>query len=121
MAWRWKAKPPTIVNRVPNYGIPPNLSPAFDEEIENWIQEGWLQPAFRGYHEGLVPLIPVEQPSKGNVRPVLDFREVNKHVICHTADADVCQETIRRWRQFHGKVSMLDLKKAYLQILVEPE
>lgn len=66
-------------------------------------------------------LIAVEQPVKENVRPVLDFREINQYVTSHTAHADVCDETIRRWRQIRGKMTMLDLKKAYLQICIESD
>ena len=121
VAWRWKDKAPILTNKIANYGIPPNLSAAFNEELENWVQNGWLQPIHHAYHGPIIPLIPIEQPAKGNVRPVLDFRQINQYVVNHTAHAYVCDETLRRWRQMRGKISMLDLKKAYLQLHVEPE
>ena len=121
VAWRWKGDPPKLINRKANYGIPDTLSKAFDDEIQTWIKEGWLKPIPGGYQDGILPLIPVEQAEKGNVRPVLDFRHVNHHVVSHTAQAEVCDETIRRWRQWRGKIAMLDLRKAYLQIFVDPE
>ena len=36
----------------------------------------------------------------------------------HTADADVCANTLREWRQMGCNVALLDLRKAYLQIRV---
>ena len=35
---------------------------------------------------GILPLMVVEQQTKGKVRPVLDFRELNESVECHTGD-----------------------------------
>lgn len=121
VSWRWREEAPILTNKIANYGIPPNLEEAFNEELGNWMQNGWLLPVTQGYDGPILPLIPIEQPAKGNVRPVLDFREVNQYVVNHTAHADVCDETLRRWRQMRGKISMLDLKKAYLQIHVEPD
>ena len=62
----------------------------------------------------------VIQPTKSKVRPVLDFRELNGHVMCHTGDdvTDVCGETLREWRQTRGASTIVDLKSAYLQIHV---
>ena len=36
----------------------------------------------------------------------------------HTADVDVCANTLREWRQMGCNVALLDLRKAYLQIRV---
>ena len=43
------------------------------------------------------PLMAVEQATKNKVRPVLDFRELNKSVECHTERFDrcVCGDTER--------------------------
>ncbi|KFD45052.1 hypothetical protein M514_14073 [Trichuris suis] len=35
---------------------------------------------------------------KGEVRPVLDFRELNGHIETYTAEADVCASKLREWR-----------------------
>lgn len=105
VSWRWKGGPPNITNKRPNYGIQSALYQGFDEELHIWIKEEWLQLASWDYDDGILPLIHVEQPLKGNVRPVLDFREVNRHVVSHTPQAEVCDETIRRWRQMRGKMS----------------
>ena len=39
----------------------------------------------------------VIQPTKNKVRLVLDFRELNGHMVCHTGDGvtDVCGETLK--------------------------
>ncbi|XP_076049715.1 uncharacterized protein LOC143030451 [Oratosquilla oratoria] len=62
----------------------------------------------------------VVQPTKSKVRPVLDFRELNQFVKCHTGDdfVDVCSETLRRWRRRRGASAVVDLRAAYLQIHV---
>ena len=41
----------------------------------------------------------VVQPTKNKTRPVMDFREFNTHVECHTGGdvMDVCGETLREW------------------------
>ena len=64
----------------------------FKKEVERWIDEGILIP-WSGKVEGILPLMAVVQPTKKKVRPVLDFRESNKYVACHTRDKiDVCEE-----------------------------
>ena len=62
----------------------------------------------------------VIQPTKNKVRPVLDFRELNEYVKCHTGDdvADVCGEVLREWRRTAGASAIVDLKSAYLQLHV---
>ena len=36
-------------------------------------------------------------------------------------DGAVCQDKLRKWRKFGSNCSMLDLKKAYLQLYVDDE
>ena len=64
---------------------------------ERWIDEGILKPWGEDVKEGLLPLMAVIQPTKNKVRPVLDFRELNEYVKCHTGDdvAHVCGEVLR--------------------------
>ena len=70
-----------------------------------------------------MPLMAVVQPTKNKVRPVLDYRELNEYVACHTGDnmTDVCNEVLREWREMEGEVKLVDLKSAYLQIRVARE
>ena len=116
--------PPELKNRVGEYGN--NLSPeklkSYEEEVERWIKEGILLP-WNGEVGGVLPLIAVDQSTKGKVRPVLDFRELNKGVKCHTGDemTDVCGERLREWRMMEGEGEIVDLKSAYLQIRVAKE
>ena len=55
----------------------------FDKKVERWIDERILIPR-SGKVEGILPLMAVVQPTKKKVRPVLDFRELNKNVAYHT-------------------------------------
>ena len=63
----------------------------------------------------------VVQEKKDKVRPVLDFRELNKFVGCNGADADACDEKLRSWRQKSANCALLDLRDAYMQISVADE
>jgi transposase InsO family protein len=97
--------------------MPLEVEQKFDEEVNAWISEGWLVPC-EPPEDGIVPLMAVVQETKGKVRPVLDFRELNKFVQSHTGDSDVCDETLRKWRMVRGRLGILDLRNAYLQIRV---
>ena len=52
---------------------------------------------------------------------MLDFRELNEFVECSGADADVCDEKLRTWRQKSVNCALLDLRGAYMQIFVDDE
>ena len=58
------------------------------------------------------------QQNKQKVRPVLDYQELNDHVDPFTARADICTEKLREWRRAGSNVSLLNLRKAYLQVRV---
>ena len=60
----------------------------------------------------------VIQQNKQKVRPVLDFRELNDHMDPFTACADRCTEKLREWQRAGSNVSVLNLRKAYLQVRV---
>ena len=60
----------------------------------------------------------VIQQNKQKVRPVLDYRELNDHVDPLMARADICTEKLREWRRARSNISVLDLRKAYLQVRV---
>ena len=88
-------------------------------ELESWISKGWLR-RWDGPVDGIIPLLAVVQPTKNKVRPVMDYRELNDFVECHTGDdmVAVCGDKIRKWRQLSGDLKVVDLKSAYLQIRV---
>ncbi|XP_043217877.1 uncharacterized protein LOC122379609 [Amphibalanus amphitrite] len=121
VAWKWRngAEPGCLRNGVPQYGVPAEARQEFDAELRTWIDNGWLEPydeTVDGPPRGLIPLMAVEQQNKTKVRPVLDCRELNSHVEAHTADADVCADTLRKWRRHGANVAVVDLKRAYLQL-----
>ena len=121
--WKWKTEePPVLRNRVSCYerSLSEETRGEFEREVERWIEEGILVPWEEEVKGGVLPLMAVVQATKGKVRPVLDYRELNAHVECHTGDsvADVCGETLRAWRQMNKAATVVDLKSAYLQIHV---
>lgn len=120
IGWKWKGEAPVLTNRVSKYAMSAPVEQRFDEELDKWKAEGWLRPCEAPVH-GLIPLMAVEQPSKGKIRPVMDFRELNKHVESYTGDSDVCSATTRKWRKMDGKPRVLDLRNAYLQLHVRQD
>ena len=78
-----------------------------------------IQRGRTGTHKGLVPLMAELQQHKSKVRPVMDFRQLNYHVDVFTVNADVCTAKLREWRQKGSNVSLLDLKRAYIQVRVQ--
>lgn len=118
--WFWKENEPTLVNRVPQYKVAPDIQAEFDATVEQWIARGWLRP-YDGVCKGMLPLMAVVQPNKHKVRPVLDYREMNQFVPSHTGESEVCSDKLRGWRQKGIKLKLVDLRDAYLQIHVSPQ
>ena len=121
--WNEKGEP-RVTNTVGEYAktLTADQQREYKAEVERWIQEGILVP-WEGEVTGVIPLMAVEQPTKHKMRPVLDFRELNENVSCHTGDemTDICGDRLREWRQLEGEGEMVDLKAAYLQIRVSEE
>ena len=122
--WKWLngVAPDGLANKVEQYAIPVGIRQAYNHELQAWIDEGWLVPYREeefGRARALIPLMAVDQPHKGKVRPVLDFRELNSHIPVHAANADVCAEELRKWRRHGVKVAVVDLEKAYLQLHID--
>ena len=69
--------------------------------------------------QGLIPLMAMLQANKQKVRLVMDYWELNKYVDAHTANADVCTQKLREWRQKESNVTVLDLRRAYLQVHID--
>lgn len=123
--WNWKNGHPVQLNNsigCYNKGLDGHKKVEFEKEVERWISEGILMPWKENVETGILPLMAVEQPTKKKVRPVLDFRELNVNIKCHTGDdiIDVCCETLRKWRRVGENVSIVDLKSAYLQLNIDP-
>lgn len=122
--WKWEeGKEPELVNRCSSYRIQPESREDFDNEIQQWIRDGWLKnhdPAVHGQERGVIPLMAVWQPHKQRkTRPVMDYRELNCYVSSHPGrEVAVCQEKLRVWRRRDHRACLLDLRKAYLQVHV---
>ena len=119
--WKWSddAEPDALRNRVTEYAIPTAARSSYEEEIQEWIANGWLEPyddKKLGPAKGLIPLMAIVQQNKDKVRPVMDFRELNSHVDDFTSNADICADKIREWRRLGTNVAIVDLRRAYLQI-----
>lgn len=118
---KWKhTNDPRLSNKRCHYKIPNEAKEKYCEEVNEWIKLGWLQE-YNEEYDAIIPMMAVIQENKGKVRPVLDFRELNEFVSSHTADSAVCNEKLRAWRKLGNNLSIIDLKKAYLQIHVHPE
>ena len=107
------------MNKVPEYPVSAQLRQEYRHELETWLNNGWLLPYPEeelGPPKALIPLMAVVQQNKSKVRPVLDFRELNGYVDAYTAHADVC--VLRERRKKGSNVSVLDLRRAYLQVRV---
>ena len=120
--WTWKSEP-EVTKRVSANKVPPVLQERFNDGVRRWIAEGWLVPregAATPEDTGLIPLMVVEHVTKGKVRPVLDYREVNQFVSSSGATADVCGDKLREWRQMPKDCAILDLKDTYMQSRAHP-
>lgn len=118
--WRQENQDPVLRNQVTQYRVREECKKEYEDEVEEWIAQGWLQE-YVGEKCGIIPLLAVVQPNKGKTRPVLDFRELNQFVSSHTAASDVCGEKLRSWRRMGTNVCLIDLRKAYLQLHVAPD
>jgi transposase InsO family protein len=124
--WKWKDDgPPAFCSR-PNYAVPPADQDKFDEEIRTWVEEGILVPWKEREHgsiKNIVPLMSVHQ-AKGEdhkIRPVLDFKKMNGSVLSRPGEIPVCDKRLREWRKMGPDCSIVDLKRAYLQIYVSKD
>lgn len=125
VAWKWREGEPTLTNKCGEYAMDENTRQLFEDEVDQWIENGWLEPYQKSKHgevNGVIPLMAAKQPNKQKkVRPVLDYRELNGYVESRPGhDTAVCQEKLRRWR-CSDNASLLDLKKAYLQVHIVDE
>ena len=109
-------------NRVAEYPVAAEIWEDYERELHTWMSNSWLVP----YKEeelrplkGLIPLMAVLRQHKSKVCPVMDFQQLNCHVDVFTANADVCAAKLRKWQQKSSNVSLLDLKRAYLQVRVQ--
>uniref|UniRef100_A0A5S6QFH2 Uncharacterized protein n=1 Tax=Trichuris muris TaxID=70415 RepID=A0A5S6QFH2_TRIMR len=123
-AWKWadKKAPETHWNTIEEYSPTAEARAEYERQLDLWVHNGWLvlydEKKF-GPARALIPLMAVTQRSKGTVRPVMDFRQLNEYIDIFTANSDVCAHKLREWRRQGTNVSIPDLHKAYLQIHVD--
>lgn len=122
--WRWRdGQPPVLINEVDCYRSAKReqVKEKLEEEVKTWINRGWMKRCEdQSNGKGILPLLATVQVNKDKDRPVLDFRELNRHVESHPGvDVAVCTETLRKWRRLSGHLKLMDLKLAYLQIQVD--
>ena len=125
VSWWWSGKSPDgLQTRLSEYKCAqaPHVRERYCAELESWISKGWLK-RWDGPVTGVIPLLAVFQPTKDKLRPVMDYRELNDFVECHTGDdmVAVCGEKVRKWRQLQGELKVVDLKSAYLQIHISED
>ena len=122
--WKWKndVPPAVLENDIAQYRMEDGVRERFESTLDDWIKKGYLilydEQCF-GQPKGLIPMFPVVQPNKDKVRPVFDFRELNKYVVVYSAKSDVCNEKLRMWRKCGTQCAIIDLKDAYLQLNVD--
>ena len=96
--WQWTAGPPMLTNEIGCYEstLTGEIRVEFEKEVERWIDKRILIP----WSEKVEEILPaVVQPTK-KIRPVPDFRELNKYVACRTGDGiDVREEVMREWKR----------------------
>ena len=101
----------------------------FSAAVDEWVENSWLVDHDTDKHGApacVLPLIAVLQEHKQStpVRPVLDYRCLNEHIVCPLgADSPVCEEKLRTWRKAGeaGSYNIIDIKKAYLQVRIAPD
>ena len=84
-AWKWLGGDEPGVNKVEEYTVPSEIRSQYEEEVEKWIEDGWLVPHDKYKHspaKGLIPLMAVVQHNKGKVRPVQGAEHPHRHLHC---------------------------------------
>ena len=69
VTWKWSddTEPDALRNRVTEYAIPTAARSSYEEEIQEWIANGWLEPyddKKMGPAKGLIPLMAIVQQNK---------------------------------------------------------
>ncbi|XP_067929784.1 uncharacterized protein [Watersipora subatra] len=123
--WKWKDDEPILQNHCYEYKVNDDDRKEFDEEVQRWIDDEWLElydSTVHGHVERIIPLMAAKQPNKTNkIRPVMDYRELNNYIHSNPGvETAIYQEKLRDCRLGRSKACLLDLKKAYPQIHIKP-
>ena len=124
VCWEWNGDPPIGTNQCTGYKVPPEAQEAFDQELQEWVHDGYLvawDSAKHGPIKNVVPLMCVQQKKGELNKPALDFRWLNSRIKSRPAAATpLCQEELCQWRRLSNKCAVVDLRKAYLQLHLDP-
>ena len=93
------------------YPIPIHLKPYFEEEVDQLLQQGVIQPSTSPHRS---PIVMVKK-ANGSYRMAIDFRALNSVTVFHAEPITTMTEDIHK---FYGSkyFSELDLTKAYYQV-----
>jgi transposase InsO family protein len=128
-AFKWLDKPISEHIGAKRYTVKatPENRTKYDEEIQTWIELGYLIPAEEEIYT-YVPINAVAQNHKLSmqVRPVNDCRYLNEHIKSipneGLSDPIAAISTIRRWRAMQcSDMCMLDIRKAYMQVRIRKD
>ena len=102
VSWKWACDQPpvTLKNRLLEYPASVQIRREYDQELQWWIDNGWLLPYPEdklGPPKGLIFLMAVLQENKLKVQPVMDYHELNEHVDVYTGSANVCMQKLKEW------------------------
>ena len=98
----------------------------YQKEVQSWIDNGWMvphDPDRHGKPGAILPLMAVCQGHKAStpVRPCLDYHCLNESILSHPGgDAPACDQKIREWRCRGVDQVVVDIRKAFLQVHVDP-
>ncbi len=92
----------SLKNWLSEFPTPTRLQSEYEQELQAWIQNGWLllypkdkvRPLRR-----LIPLMAVLRENKQKFHPVMDNYELNEHINAYTAGADICAHRLREWQR----------------------
>ena len=123
VSWKWSEDhaPERLHNEVSEYSAVAQIRNEYTQELKTCIGNSWLVPYPEdklGPPKGLIPLMAVLQQNKTKVRLVMDYWEFNHHVDAFMANANVCAAKLHKWWQKGANVSLLDLRRVYLQVRV---
>jgi hypothetical protein len=128
--WHWENGEPEPHFGPAFYDLPENedIRKKFYNEIETWVNEGYVVPAPKGFLKAVTPIMAIPQLHKSTpVRPVMNYEWLNTNMKSSPNEGRKapisCPEYIRRWRAKGISISdlyLLDIRKAYMQVRADP-
>mgnify|MGYP003396821428 FL=1 len=126
IAWKWREGANPVGRGRSGYRVKEEVIEEFDAEIAEWINDGILERWEERKHGAVMHRLPIMAivQSKGGrekVRPVCDFRQLNDVIESRPGGATpMCPQRVREWRMRGSKFAVVDLRRAYLQVRVDP-